>query len=111
MNLLSQKTDSKCRQTTKTKSTHRRSIQTKMTCKDDEPMETTSINEENQSHHDDDDVLLHKLRQNILQEIEQSLQQITSREQLQQLNKKLVAPIHVSIAASKIETVPLKQKK
>lgn len=56
------------------------------------------------------DVLLHKLRQNILREIEQSLQQITSREQLQQFNKKLVAPIHVSIAASKIETVPLNQK-
>jgi len=56
------------------------------------------------------DILLHNLRQNILQEIEQSLQQIKSREELHKINKKLIAPIHVSIAASKIETVPLKQK-
>lgn len=54
MNLLSQKTDSKCRQTTNTKSTHRRSIQTKMTCKDGEPMETTRKDEENQLHRDND---------------------------------------------------------
>jgi len=37
------------------------------------------------------DILLHNLRQD-------------------KINKKLIAPIHVSIAASKIETVPLKQK-
>jgi len=46
----------------------------------------------------------------MLQEIEQSLQQIKSRKQLHQINKKLIAPIHISIAASKKETVPLKQK-
>jgi len=37
MNLLSQENDRKCRQTTTTKRTHRYSIQTKMTCKNDEP--------------------------------------------------------------------------
>lgn len=60
MNLLSQENDRKCRQTT-TKRTHRYSIQTKMTCKDDEPtlkddnkpMDTIRKDEENQIHHDD----------------------------------------------------------
>jgi len=40
----------------------------------------------------------------------QSLTKINSKEQLQKINKKLVAPIHFSITASQIETVPLKQK-
>ncbi|XP_008182907.1 uncharacterized protein LOC103309388 [Acyrthosiphon pisum] len=61
--------------------------------------------------HQVDDILLDHLRNKILKEIEQSLQNVKTKDQLQQINRKLIAPIHAFVSASNVETVPLTKNK
>ncbi|KAE9528513.1 hypothetical protein AGLY_012084 [Aphis glycines] len=61
-----------------------------------------------QTHQDDSkNILLDNLRNKILKEIELSLQNVKTKNQLLQINRKLIGSIHAFISASNVETSEL----
>jgi hypothetical protein len=51
------------------------------------------------------------MRNKILNEVELSLQNVKTKDQLLQINRKLIAPIHAFISASNVKTVALRKQK